>query len=413
MAETFAKAARRAAPRLARLDGEAKNLALRRMAWALRRSSSAIYAANATDVEAAERDGLSATVIRRLRIESNGVDEMARVLELVAAEPDPVGRLEDACRRPDGLEVARMRIPLGVIAMIYESRPTATVDAIALCLKSGNALILRGGSEALRSNLAIEGCLLEAASEAGVPDGAFRLIPRASHDDVADLLRLGGLIDLVIPRGGGALIRRVTEDAQMPVLRHGTGCCHVFVDRSADIEDAADIVMNGKVRNASVCNATEAVLIHRAVAEGFWAACGPRLRSAGVEVRGDQATRTIVPWAIAASEDDWGTEFLALTLAARVVDSFDEVLEYLERFGSQHTETIVTGDLHHARRFQREVDASAVIVNGSTRLNDGHSLGLGTQLGISTCKLHAFGPMGLRELTTTKFLITGDGHLRE
>jgi glutamate-5-semialdehyde dehydrogenase len=412
LVEEIAGEARQAVRPLAALSGEVKDRALRRMAGALRRSAAEIYAANALDVEAGQRSGLSATMLRRLRIESSGIEEMAHVLELVADEPDPIGRMEDMIRRPDGLEVARMRVPLGVIAMIYESRPTATVDAVALCLKSSNALVLRGGAEALRSNLAIEACLLEASRESGVPPGAFRLIPRSDHEDVHKLLGLSGLIDLLVPRGGAELIRRVERDARMPVLRHGTGCCHIFVDASAKIEDAANVVFNGKVHNPSLCNATEAVLVHREVAARFWQACGPRLRSAGVEVRGDEATCALLPWAVPATARDWGTEYLALTLAARTVASFEDALDHIERYGTQHTESIMTGDLHHARRFLREVDASAVIVNGSTRLNEGFSFGLGTQLGISTCKLHAYGPMGLRELTTTKFVATGEGHLR-
>jgi glutamate-5-semialdehyde dehydrogenase len=411
----FAVAAKAASRRLAYLSTEIKNRALREMAEALRAHRGEIEAANALDLADAHAAGASPVMISRLTLSvplQTGVDAMCATLEGVAALPDPIGSLDASARMPEGIEVAKMRVPLGVIAMIYESRPSVLVDSVALGIKTGNAMLLRGGREALRSNQRIERILLDVAERAGVPDGAFRLFPRPDHQDVHELLGLSDLIALVIPRGGRPLVKLVEEHATMPVLHHGPGVCHVYVDADADVEMACKVVLDGKVGDPFVCNSTEAVLVHRGIAEQFWAAIGPRLRDGQVEVRGDDQVLRQLAWAKRADDSDWGKEYLDLVLAARTVASFDEAIEYLARHGTNHTETIVTRNLVHARRFVNEVDASAVIVNGSTRLNDGWMFGLGAQIGISTSKLHAYGPMGLRELTTTKFVVTADGHAR-
>jgi glutamate-5-semialdehyde dehydrogenase len=411
----FALAAKAASRRLSHLSTAIKNRALREMAVALRAHAAEIEAANAADIAAARANGAAAVTISRLALSDahgTGIEAMAATLEGVAALPDPIGNLDESTRMPEGIEVARMRVPLGVVAMIYESRPSVLVDSVALGIKTGNAMLLRGGREALSSNLCIERILLEVAKRTGVPDGAFRVFPRPDHEDVSALLRMSDLIALVIPRGGRALVKLVEEHATMPVLRHGPGVCHVYVDASADVEIASRVVIDGKVGDPYVCNATEAVLVHRDIAERFWAACAPRLHEGNVEVRGDDQVLRHVPWAKRADDTDWGKEYLGLVLAARTVASLDEAIEYLARYGTNHTETIVTRDLQHARRFVNEVDAGAVIVNGSTRLNDGWMFGLGAQIGISTSKFHAYGPMGLRELTTTKFVVSADGHTR-
>ena len=407
-----AERARSASRALARLPGSVKDEALRRMARALRDGAPEILAANARDVASADASGIAAPMRKRLLLDAAKVEGMARALEEIAAQPDPVGAIEEVTRRPNGLEVGRMRVPLGVIAMIYEARPNATSDAAGLCLKSGNAVLLRGGREALESNLAIEAALRDASEAAGVPAGWLHVVPTPDRDDVRALLELDDLIDLVVPRGGEELIRFVAEHARMPVLRHARGVCHVYVDAAADDEMALRIAVNSKAQNPAVCNAAEGLLVH-AAKKALLPRLVKALIDAGVEVRGDVAFSAADTRVVAARESDWGTEFLAPVIACRVVASFDEALEHIARHGTKHTESIVTGDLAAARRFQREVDASAVLVNASTRMNDGGVLGLGAELGISTTKLHAFGPMGARELTTRKFVAVGDGHLRE
>lgn len=407
-----AKRAKEAARRLASLPGRVKDDALRRMAAALRDAGPAILAANAEDVSAADAGSIPAPLRKRLQLDRAKLEGMASALEEIAAFPDPVGTVEEMVRRPDGLEVGRMRVPLGVIAMIYESRPDATSAAAGLCLKSGNSAILRGGSEALRSNRAIDAALRGAAAAAGVPDGWLYVVPTPEREDVKELLGLDDLIDLVVPRGGEDLIRFVSGHARMPVLRHARGVCHVYVHQDADLEVAEKVALDSKVQNPAVCNAAEALLVHAALREEFVPRIAQALIGAGVEVRGDAAFAAADPRVTAARESDWGAEFLAPIMACRVVPSLDDALAHIDRHGSRHTETIVTTDLAAARRFQREVDASAVLVNASTRLNDGGVLGLGAELGISTTKLHAFGPMGVRELTTRKFVVVGDGHVR-
>ncbi len=410
-----AERAKEASRKLAGLSGAVKDAALRGMAGALRAGTQPILAANARDVaafDAHEETRGNVPMRKRLILDAAKIEGMAKALEEIAAQPDPIGSMEEVTRRPNGLEVGRMRVPLGVIAMIYESRPNATSDAAGLCLKSGNAVLLRGGSEALQSNLAIEAALRDASEEAGVPAGWLHVVPTPDREDVRALLAMDDLIDLVVPRGGESLIQFVAENARMPVLRHARGVCHVYVDSAADLGMAEKIVVNGKTSNPAVCNATEALLVHTSVRDAFLPRVVKALLEAGVEVRGDAAFVATDSRVKAARDADWGQEFLAPILAARVVGSFDEALDHIARHGSRHTETIVTRDLSAARRFQREVDASCVVVNGSTRLNDGGVLGLGAELGISTTKLHAFGPMGVRELTSRKFVVVADGHLR-
>jgi glutamate-5-semialdehyde dehydrogenase len=398
------------------LPGEVKDRALLAMAAALRADAPAILAANARDLAAADArtgaEAMAPAMRRRLSLDPAKIEGMAAALEEVAAQPDPIGAIEDKTRRPDGLEVGRMRVPLGVILMVYEARPNATSDAAGLCLKSGNAVLLRGGHEALQSNLAIAASLERAAAQAGVPDGWLHVVARPDREDVLTLLKMDDLIDLVVPRGGESLLEFVAANARMPVLRHARGVCHVYVDAAADLDMAERITVNSKAQNPAVCNAAEALLVHADVRTAFIPHVVKALLEAKVEIRGDAAFVAADARVIAATEADWGHEFLAPIIAARIVSSFDDALAHIARYGSRHTEAIVTRDLQAASRFQREVDASAVIVNGSTRLNDGGTLGLGAELGISTSKLHAYGPMGVRELTTRKFVVMADGHLR-
>jgi glutamate-5-semialdehyde dehydrogenase len=338
---------------------------------------------------------------------------MAKGLVDVAMLPDPVGEVTKMWRRPNGLQVGRMRIPLGVIAIIYEARPNVTADAAALCVKSGNAVILRGGSEAHHSNRAIGAVLQEACAAAGVPEGALQVAESKDRGLVHELLQLEDYIDLVIPRGGEDLIRAVAQNSRIPVIKHYKGVCHVYVDDEASLDMAEKISFNAKVQRPGVCNAMETLLVHEAVAKDFLPSAVAKLRAAGVEIRGCGTTKKIVPDVNAATEEDWSAEYLDLILAVRVVKDMDAAIEHIARYGSQHTETIVTANYTKAREFLDRVDSSVVLVNASTRFNDGGELGLGAEMGISTSKIHAFGPMGLEELTTTKFIVFGDGQIRE
>jgi len=407
------RAAKTASRTLASLPSAVKDAALRAMAGRLRADREAILAANAKDLAGADAAGIAAPMRKRLILDAAKIEGMASALEEIASFPDPIGRLESPLTRPDGLEIARMRVPLGVIAMVYESRPNATSDAAGLCLKSGNAVILRGGKEALHSNLCIEAALRGAAEATGVPAGWLHVVATTDRTQVKELLALDTLIDLVVPRGGEELIRFVSENARMPVLRHAQGVCHVFVDASADLDMAEKIAVNAKAQNTAVCNAAEALLVHAVLKERFLPRVTKALIAAGVELRGDAAFVAADPRVIVARESDWGTEFLAPIMACRLVGSLDEALAHITKHGTRHSEAIVTGDTTNALRFQREVDASAVLVNASTRLNDGGVFGLGAELGISTSKLHAYGPMGVDELTTRKFVVTGNGHIRK
>lgn len=408
----IARAARVAATAMANCPETAKNAALAAIADRLVADAEPILRANRKDLEQAQADGLSAAMIDRLTVSEATLHSMAEGLREVAALEDPVGAITKTWRRPNGLQVSRMRIPLGVIGIIYESRPNVTVDAAGLCLKAGNAVILRGGSEALHSNRALAEVIGGALAASGLPAQAVQVVPVKDRSAVNVLLQQEEFIDLIIPRGGEGLIRFVVQHSKIPVLKHYKGVCHVFVDEGADLAMAADICFNAKVQRPGVCNAMETMLVHRAVAERFLAAIAPRLQAAGVEIRGCAQTCRLWPGARAATEADWPAEFLDLVLAVKVVDDMDTAIAHLTRYGSKHTEAIVTASYERARRFVREVDASVVLVNASTRFNDGGQLGLGAEIGISTSKLHAFGPMGLEELTTTKFVVFGDGQTR-
>ncbi|HQL90615.1 MAG TPA: glutamate-5-semialdehyde dehydrogenase [Syntrophales bacterium] len=408
----IAENARQAASAAANLSSAEKDEALVEMAVQLIHHADDLIEANEKDLEAARRKGLSKAMIDRLTLDEKAIRAMARGLEEVAALPDPVGKVTSMWRRPNGLLVGRMRIPLGVIGIIYESRPNVTVDAAALCLKAGNAVILRGGSEAIHSNRALSHILRGVLRVRGLPENAVQLIPMTDREAVQALLQLEEYIDLIIPRGGEDLIRAVVSQSRIPVIKHYKGVCHVFVDAGADFDMAVRICLNAKVQRPGVCNAMETLLVHRAAADAFLPAVAEALQNAGVELRGCERTRAVLPGIAEATEKDWHEEYLDLVLAVKVVDGIDEAIRHIERYGSLHTESIVTRDYDNAQRFLREVNSSTVLVNASTRFSDGFQLGLGAEIGISTTKLHAFGPMGLEELTTQKFIIYGSGQVR-
>jgi glutamate-5-semialdehyde dehydrogenase len=404
--------AKRAARPLGALSRGVKDRVLLRMAALLQERQGEIQAENLRDVAAAQKGGQGAAFIDRLTLTDKVMNAMVKGLKEVAALPDPVGEVTRMWRRPNGLLVGRVRIPLGVIGIIYESRPNVTVDAAALCLKSGNAVILKGGKEALHSNLVLAKVMQEALSEADIPAGAIQVIPSVAREATLELLKQDELVDLIIPRGGEGLIRFVAENSRIPVLKHYKGVCHIFVDENADLDLAESVCFNAKVQRPGVCNAMETMLVHENIAPQFIPRMHRRFREAGVELRGCPATRQIDPQVKPASEADWGYEFLELILAVKIVPDLDAALEHIARYGSNHTEAIITRDLDRAQRFLQEADSSLVLVNASTRFNDGGELGLGAEIGISTSKLHAFGPMGLEELTTTKFIAYGSGQVR-
>lgn len=411
MAKVAAEA-RQASQVVAGLTTAVKNDLLRRMAQALIDRCDELLAANEEDLAAARREGLAPAMLDRLALDPSRVRAMADGLREVAALPDPVGEVTGMWRRPNGLLVGRMRIPLGVIGIIYEARPNVTADAAGLCLKSGNAVILRGGKEALHSNLAIGRVLSNELERAGLPAAALQVIATADRTALLELLKREEEIDLIIPRGGEGLIRFVAEHSRIPVIKHYKGVCHVFVDASADFAEAEKICLNAKVQRPGVCNAMETLLVHKDIAETFLPAIGAAMRAAGVELRGCPVTREFAPEAFPATEEDWAAEYLDLTLAVRVVENLDEAIAHIRRYGSLHTEAIVTRDYASSQRFLREVNSSTVVVNASTRFADGNQLGLGAEIGISTTKLHSFGPMGLEDLTTRKFIVYGDGQIR-
>ncbi|MEM6791936.1 MAG: glutamate-5-semialdehyde dehydrogenase [Myxococcota bacterium] len=405
-------AAREASRQLATVERAQKDAALRAIGRRLRAETATLLEHNARDLAAARANALSPAMVDRLALDAGRIDGIAAAVEEVAALPDPVGEVVGMSRRPNGLLVGQVRIPLGVIAMIYESRPNVTVDAAALTLKSGNAVLLRGGKEAHHSNRALGEVVRHALDEAGLSSDAVQILPPLSRDDTRVLLGLSGHIDLLIPRGGEGLIRFVTEHARVPVVQHYKGVVHVYVDASADLDMAAAIVENAKLSRTGVCNALEGLLVDEAVADAFLPRLGRLVRERGLEVRGDARVVAAVPEAKAATDEDWGTEFLAPILAARVVSGLDSALAHIARHGSGHTEAIVTESYPRAQRFLREVDASCVLVNASPRFNDGGMLGLGAEIGISTTKLHAYGPMGLAHLTTLKWTVQGTGQVR-
>ncbi len=408
-----ARAAKEAARALALASTGAKNEALLQMARGLEEKVAPMLEANRTDLARGRAAGLTPAFLDRLTLSEARIEGMAAGLRQVAALPDPVGETVEAWRRPNGIEISRVRVPLGVIGFIYESRPNVTADAAGLCLKSGNAVLLRGGSEALASNAAIVNVLGKAVEKAGLPADAVQVVDTADRAAVMAMLTLDRLIDLIIPRGGEEFVRLVAERATVPVLKHDKGLCHVYVDGSADLDMAAAIAVNSKAQRVSVCNAMETLLVDSAVAAAFLPRVAARLREAGVEMRGDDRTRALVTDARPATEADWDTEYLDYIVAIRVVDGMDAAIEHIRRHGSGLAEAIVTSDLRKARRFTREVDAAAVLVNASTRLVDGSQFGMGAEMGISTSRLHARGPVGVRELTTTKFILMGDGQVRE
>lgn len=407
-----AKKAKAASRELANLSTEIKNNALFKMAAGLEKEAARLMAENKKDLLAAEQKGLSKAMIDRLTLNSDRIRAMADGLREVAALPDPVGEVLRMWRRPNGMEVGRMRVPIGLIGIIYESRPNVTADSAALCLKSGNAVLLRGGSEAVNSNSAIADVLSRAGAEAGVLEGAVSFIDNPDRACVMEMLKLSQYIDLIIPRGGEGLIRMVSENSTIPVIKHDKGICHVYVDSAADLAMAGDICFNAKVQRPGTCNAMETMLVHQDVAKAFLPAIIGRMKKSGVEVRGCAKTKALVPDIEAASDKDWDTEYNDLILNVRTVASMEEAMEHIAAHGSQHSEAIVTTDYGRARRFLREVDASAVFVNASTRLNDGFEFGLGAEIGISTTRIHARGPMGLEELTSTKFIVLGNGQVR-
>jgi glutamate-5-semialdehyde dehydrogenase len=409
----MAKTAKAATLEMARCPSERKNRVLLAIAAAVEEDAEKIKSENARDLEYARGKGLSDAMIDRLTINDGTIRSMADGLRDVAGLFDPVGTSDETTIRPNGLEVSRVRIPLGVIGIIYESRPNVTIDAAGLCLKSGNAVILRGGSEALYSNRMLASIIRKTLAAEGLPEGAVQAVPVRDREAVNVLLDQEEYVDLIIPRGGEGLIRFVVAHSKIPVLKHYKGVCHIYVDDSADLTMAREICFNAKVQRPGVCNSMETMLVHKAVAGDFLPFMARRFAEAGVEIRGCPQTCGILPGAKPVVEEDWPAEFLDLIIAVKVVDNMDQAIGHITTYSSNHTEAIVTNNYGRARRFVRDVDSSVVLVNASTRFNDGGQLGLGAEMGISTSKLHAFGPMGLKELTTTKFVVFGNGQIRE
>jgi glutamate-5-semialdehyde dehydrogenase len=409
----MAKTARDAGRKLARMGSSQKEKALIAMADAILAAREELKAANRLDLAAAKESGLASAMVDRLTLSDKTIDQMAKGLCEVAAQPDPVGEVTKMWKRPNGLIIGKKRIPLGVIGIIYEARPNVTADAAALCLKSGNAVILRGGKEAINSNRAISEVLCRAAAGAGIPEGAIQVVQTVEREAMVELLKLEDYIDLIIPRGGEGLIRFVSENSRIPVIKHYKGVCHIFVDLSADLDMAEKIVINAKTQRPGVCNAVETLLVHSGLGRTFLPHIIGKLREKGVEIRGCRRTLAIVPDAVPATEKDWDTEYVDLILSVRVVDTLDEAIEHIDRWSSLHTESIITSDYTNSQRFLEEVGSSTVMVNASTRFSDGYEFGLGAEVGISTTKIHSYGPMGAEDLTTTKFIVYGQGQVRE
>ena len=394
------------------LGSREKNMGLEEAARALLEGEDEILAANEEDCEKAASNGMSQGLLDRLRLTPARINSMADGLLQVASLEDPVGEVLSMKKRPNGLMIGKKRVPLGVIAMIYESRPNVTSDAFGLCFKSGNAVILKGGSDALRSNQAIVKCLREGLARAGLPEDGVQLVEDTSRDTTRELMRLNEYVDVLIPRGGAGLIRSVVENSTVPVIETGTGNCHIYVDETADLNMALDIIYNAKTQRVGVCNACESLVVHRSVAGQFLPLLKKRLADKNVEIRADEDARAIVPEFKAATEADWGTEYLDYILSLKIVDSVEEAIAHINRYNTGHSESIITSDYFNAQQFLNEIDAAAVYVNASTRFTDGEEFGFGAEIGISTQKLHARGPMGLKELTTTKYIIYGDGQIR-
>ncbi|KYC29476.1 Gamma-glutamyl phosphate reductase [Sterolibacterium denitrificans] len=410
--ENLGRAARAASRLTAAASTAAKNAALLEMARQIRAQQDALLAANAADLAEARTNGLDAALIDRLTLTAKSVEAMAQGLEQVAQLPDPVGEITDLKRRPSGIQVGKMRVPLGVIGIIYEARPNVTADAAALCLKSGNAAILRGGKEALRANQAIAACVRTGLKAAGLPETAVQVIETTDRAAVGSLITMPEYVDVIVPRGGKGLIERISKEARVPVIKHLDGNCHVYVDEAADPEKALNIVDNAKTQRYGTCNTAESLLVARAVATTLLPRIAAMLTAKGVEIRGCAETRALLPNAKEATEQDWYEEYLAPIIAVKVVAGLDEAIEHINRYSSQHTEAIVSENYTHAMRFLREVDSSSVMVNASTRFADGFEYGLGAEIGISTDKIHARGPVGLDGLTSQKWIVLGNGEVR-
>ncbi|WP_163559991.1 glutamate-5-semialdehyde dehydrogenase [Halomonas sp. NO4] len=407
------QAARGAAAQMRRAPTAAKNAALQAMAARLDQGRAEVLAANARDLERGRVDGLAPPLLDRLALDDARLDAMVEGLRQVASLPDPVGEIDALRARPSGIQVGQMRVPLGVIGIIYESRPNVTLEAASLCLKSGNAAILRGGSEARDSNAAIAACITAGLTEAGLPEAAVQVVATTDRAAVGQLIAMPEYVDVIIPRGGKSLIERISREARVPVIKHLDGVCHVYVDASADLDKALAIAVNAKTHRYGTCNTMETLLVDAPLAETLLPRLAARYAEHGVELRGCERTRAILPDCVAAAESDWGTEYLAPVLAIRVVDGIEVAIDHIERYGSHHTDAIVTENYSLARRFMAEVDSSSVIVNASTRFADGFEYGLGAEIGISTDKLHARGPVGLEGLTTRKYVVLGDGQVRQ
>ena len=407
------KMAKNGARRLATVSSSVKDKALLSMADAIEREGGRLKKENQKDIEYARTKGLSPALIDRLTINDKRIIEMAKMLREVAALPDPVGEIMRMWKRPNGMQVGKIRVPIGVIGIIYESRPNVTADSAALCIKSGNSVFLRGGSEAINSNKVIAEILMEAGSKAGLPDGVITMVDVADREAVMEMLHLDRYIDLIIPRGGEELMKTVTANSRIPVIKHDKGLCHTYVDEYADLKMARDICLNEKVQRPGTCNAMETMLVHKAVSATFLLPMIGKFQQAGVELRGCPKVVSLDPSVRPATEEDWNTEYLDLILNVKIVDDMEEALRHIETYGSQHSEGIVTNNHQRAMSFLRDVDAAAVFVNASTRLHDGGQFGLGAEIGISTTRIHARGPMGLEELTTIKFIVLGDGQVRE
>jgi glutamate-5-semialdehyde dehydrogenase len=411
--QMLGRRARAAARTLGRAETAAKNAALLAMAAAIEARAEELIAANRKDLDASRAQGLDAAMLDRLELNDARIEAMADGLRQIAQLPDPVGEISDLNYRPSGIQVGRMRVPLGVIGIIYESRPNVTADAAGLCLKSGNASILRGGSEAIHSNRAIAECIQTGLAQAGLPPEAVQVVETTDRAAVSELVRLKEYVDVIVPRGGKGLIERVSEEARVPVIKHLHGVCHVYIDDAADLDKAVKVAFNAKCQRYGTCNTMETLLVARGVAERVLPTLGKLYRDEGVELRGCEATRKILPGIKAATEDDWYAEYLAPILAVRVVENLDAAIDHIAQYSSQHTDSIVTENITRARRFLREVDSSSVMVNASTRFADGFEYGLGAEIGISTDKIHARGPVGLEGLTSQKFIVFGDGHIRK
>ncbi len=411
--KTLGRQARKAGREISRTESGKKNLALLKIAEAIENSHELLIAENRKDLDAGKKNGLDAALLDRLELKPVGIQAMVEGLKQVAALPDPVGEISDLSYRPSGIQVGQMRVPLGVIGIIYESRPNVTVDAAALCLKSGNACILRGGSEAIHSNQAIAACISQGLEAAGLPVEAVQIVATADRAAVGELITMDQYVDVIVPRGGKSLIERISKDATIPVIKHLDGICHVYIDDKADIDKAIRIAVNAKTHRYGVCNAMETLLVAESIAAKVLPLLAEKYKEKGVELRGCLKTCSLIPNCIRATEEDWDTEYLAPILSIRIVDGIDQAMEHINQHSSGHTEAIVTEDYTLARRFLREVDSSSVMVNASTRFADGFEYGLGAEIGISTDKLHARGPVGLKGLTSLKYIVLGDGHIRQ